>query len=280
MIADQKTNLLYLADTLRINYFDFWTRFEKTLAESSIKFDWIPITKDIWARDYMPIQVNKDKFVQFVYNPSYLRDDVKWKKTISDVDAICNAIGVTPLKTDIVVDGGNVVKSEGRVIMCDRVFSENPHYTKPQLMDELQRLFETDQLIFIPTHEGDEFGHADGMVRFLDNNTVLVNDYSGETSEFQGRFLLSLHKAGLDWIEIPYNPYNNKLKIQAQGIYINYLEIGSHVILPAFGMKEDDIVSKQFEELFRGKTVSTVNSNEIANEGGVLNCITWDVYNY
>jgi len=117
------------------------------------------------------------------------------------------------------------------------------------------------------------------MVRFLNDNTVLVNDYSKETSEFQGKFLLPLYRAGLDWIEIPYNPYDNKSKIQARGIYINYLEIGNHIILPVFGMKEDNIALKKFEELFRGRTISTVNCNEIADEGGILNCITWDTFN-
>lgn len=31
-------------------------------------------TKDYWVRDFMPIQIDKDVFVKFIYNPDYLQD--------------------------------------------------------------------------------------------------------------------------------------------------------------------------------------------------------------
>lgn len=37
-------------------------------------------------------------------------------------------------------------------------------------------------------------------------------------------------------------------------------------------------VLKQFEGLFPGKVVATVNSNELALDGGILNCISWNIY--
>jgi len=47
--------------------------------------------------------------------------------------------------------------------------------------------------------------------------------------------------------------------------------------IPTFGIREDDEVVKQFENLFVGQTIATIDSNEIANEGGILNCITWNI---
>ena len=74
MIPDKQTNFLYLADTLQKKYSNFFKQFEKVLNVCNINFQLLPHTKDVWAVDYMPIQIGKDAFVQFVYNPDYLRD--------------------------------------------------------------------------------------------------------------------------------------------------------------------------------------------------------------
>jgi len=278
MIPDKQTNFLYLADTLPKNYSNFFRQFEKVLNDSNINFQLLPNTKDVWAVDYMPIQIDKDSFVQFIYNPDYLRDTIKWSKTISDVDIICKQINLLPKKSNIVVDGGNVTRTTDKVIMCDKIFTENQNIKEKNLIRELQELFQVDKLIFIPTHPIDFTGHADGMVRFYDSNTVLINDYSRETMEFQLKFRLALHNAGLNYIEIPYNPYDNKKDEHANGEYINFLQMQQAIIIPTFGIKEDDVVIKQFEQLFTGQRIATVDGNDLAFDGGILNCITWNIY--
>ncbi len=115
------------------------------------------------------------------------------------------------------------------------------------------------------------------MVRFLDDNTVLINNYSKEDGAFQLRFRLALLNAGLDYIEIPYNPSGNKNDSYANGIYLNYLQMKQAIIIPTFEIKEDESVVKQFEQLFKGQTIKTIESNEIARHGGILNCITWNI---
>jgi agmatine deiminase len=277
MIPDNKTNFLYLADLLPQKYAAFFGQFEKVLNDCQINFQLLPYTKDIWAVDYMPIQTAKDRFVQFVYNPDYLRDTIKWRKTISNVNVICNAINVSTQKSGIVLDGGNVIKTNNKVILCDKIFSENPTYTEKELIKQLKDILQVDKIVFIPTHPQDFTGHADGMVRFYDSDTVLINDYSIEKGDFQLRFRLALHNAGLNYIEIPYNPYNNKKNKQANGIYINYLHMEQAIIIPIFDIKEDEVVIKKFEQLFKGQKIKTINSNDIAMEGGILNCITWNI---
>jgi agmatine deiminase len=273
MITDDQTNFLYLADTLPKKYPSFYQEFEKILIACSISYGLLPDTKDIWCRDYMPIQVADNHFVQFVYNPDYLQSK-KWLKTISDTDSICEAIGISLKKSPILVDGGNIVRATNKVIMCDKVFRENQHIPEKELIRELQEQLEVDQVLFIPTT--DSIGHADGMVRFLDDKTVVINDYSKEKPQFQLAFRMALHNSGLDWIEIPYNPYQNQKHIQANGIYINYLQMEGVVIIPVFGIEEDEAVVNQFEKLFPKSKKATVDCNSVADEGGVLNCITWN----
>ena len=50
------------------------------------------------------------------------------------------------------------------------------------------------------------------------------------------------------------------------------------VIVPTFGIKEDDEAVKTFEDIFAGQTIITIDSNEIAEKGGILNCISWNIF--
>jgi agmatine deiminase len=276
MITDSQTNKLFLAECLPDKQPKFFQRFEKVLNACGIPYSFLPNTKDIWAVDFMPIQISKDKFVQFTYNPDYLKPK-KYHKTISDVDSICKAIKLTTQKSKLIVDGGNVSRTADKVIMCDKVFHENKTLSEKEVIKQLRQLFQVDKLYFVPWDINDFTGHADGMVRFIDNDTVLINDYSKENAEFQRCFRMSLHNAGLDWIELPYNPPNDPTLTSARGLYLNYLQMKQAIIVPTFKTKHDEQALKVLEQVFKGQTIATVESNDLADEGGILNCITWNI---
>jgi len=276
MITDKKTNKLFLADCLPLLQPKFFNRFEKVLNYCKIKFQFLPGTNDIWAVDYMPVQISKNEFVQFTYNPDYLQLK-KYRKTISNVDNICQKINLTTQKSKLIIDGGNVVRSEDKVIMCDKVFHENKSLFEKEVIKQLRELFQVDKLYFVPWDTDDFIGHADGMVRFIDNNTVLINEYSKDNPEIQTNLRMSLHNAGLDWIELPYNPPNVPDSISARGLYLNYLQTEQAIIVPVFKTKYDDKALKIMEQVFKGQTIVSVESNDLADEGGILNCITWNI---
>jgi agmatine deiminase len=276
MIADSQTNYLYLADSLAKKFPDFYNRFITLLSNCNIDFSLLPHTKDVWAVDYMPVQTDENNFVQFAYNPCYLQSKTLLK-TISNVDEICKSINLKVNKSSIVLDGGNVVRTNDKVIMTTRIFKENPLIPETELIRKLEKIFNIKQLIFIPPHPGDFTGHADGIVRFLDNTTVLINDYSTEKSDFQVNLRMALYNAGLEYIAIPYNPYSNKNNDDATGIYMNYLQMDKLLIVPIFNIKEDEAAINLFEHNFSNRAVKTIECNEIAKHGGILNCITWNI---
>ena len=276
MIIDEETNKLYLADCLPKSYPEFFKRFEKVLNECNIPFDFLPGTKDIWAVDFMPVQITIDRFIRFNYEPDYLRPK-KYHKYITDSEAICKEIKIDAKPSNLIVDGGNVVRSRDKVIMCDKVFFENKNLSEKELIGQLEKLFEVDKIVFVPWDRHDMIGHADGMVRFIDNHTVLINDLSIEDEEYQRSFRMSLHNAGLDWVELSYNTPVDPKSTSAKGIYINYLQMEQAIIMPTFGNKHDEKAMRVMEEVFKGQKIKTVESNEIAKGGGVLNCITLNI---
>ena len=278
MITDNQTNFLYLADTLPKNYPGFFKEFEKVLSKCNIEFALLPNTKDVWAVDYMPVQTDLNRFVRFTYNPSYLQTK-ELLKTISPVDDICNEIGLAVVKSDIILDGGNIICCKSKAIMTDRVFVDNPKYNRQELIKKLHEVLQIEKIYFVPEQPGDFTGHADGMVRFIDENTVIINDYKNkkEKESFYRAFEIAIYRTGLNYIKIPYNVSHNAPEDQANGDYINYLQMENIVIIPTFGIKEDKEAVKQLETIFAGQKTATIDGNEIANDGGILNCITWNI---
>jgi agmatine deiminase len=272
MITDLETDFVYFSDLLPQEHPEFFKKLEAILRRKKIGYGLLSHTKDIWCRDYMPIQISKDRFVQFKYDPVY--------PPVTDAAKACEAIGIKPVVSDIKIDGGNIVKSRTKVIMTSRIVNKNrEHYRKEQLIEKLKKLLDVKQVIIIPQCPGDKFGHADGMVRFYDGvkdeMTAFASDYCRDLS-FKKKFYKALKGQGVWPSFIPYNPYNNKGYLDATGVYINYLQIGKLVIYPIYGLKEDDLAEKWFTSFF-GSNAMPIKANAIAREGGVLNCVTWNI---
>lgn len=239
----------------------------------NIKYKFILNTKDIWVRDFMPVKTGSSKYISFRYDPSYLYDYPELRTDYrSDVSGEQKLAGLT--YSDIKLDGGNVVysPSKQKVIISDRVFSENPEYPALRLVSDLENLLEA-KVIIIPSLPAkyDMTGHADGMVRFLDENTVLGNRVRGRNT-LEKRITAVLQSHAINTIEFPYFESRG---ISAEGCYLNYLETDSHIFLPIFKNKMDVEAIDLATEVF-SKTIAPVCVSEIAKEGGALNCISWE----
>ena len=150
----------------------------------NIKYKFILGTKDIWVRDFMLVKTRSGRYVSFRYEPSYL-NDYPYLKTDFRRDISGQLSFEDIVYSDINLDGGNVVFSplKTKAIISDRIFSENTDRSSAELVEELERLLET-QVIMIPSlsMRYDMTGHADGMVRFIDENTVIGNRVPGKNS--------------------------------------------------------------------------------------------------
>lgn len=282
MITDLETNFLYLSKKLVENrYSEFLIEFKNQLKRFNVQFKFLDNTNDIWCRDFMPIQLHEDSYIQFQYEPYYLK---KFEYLKTNPRKVIKAFELNIVHSDLILDGGNVVKSYDKVIITDQIVKDNKEkYTEKSLISELQRLFELEHIIIVPHLPYDWSGHADGIVRFLDDQTVLINDYSKtrQSESWQTKFKKCLKNYNLKTIEIPYLEIENKNAegiSPATGCYMNYLQIGETIFLPTFDGSEDEKAIKQFEnELFKSKNVIAIKSNQIADRGGVLNCISWNI---
>lgn len=272
--------IVYLSELLKERFPDCFYRLTSILEKHNVEYRLLKGTKDIWCRDYMPIQTESGKLIQFRYDPSYLKGKKEWEDSRSDVREVCRQNGFEPVFSTINLDGGNVLLCSGRAIVSDRIFSENPEYDdKEQLIRELSELLEA-EIIVIPAQKGDYTGHADGMVRFVNHDTILGNNRSEEYKNWSNGIEKVLKDKNIKYIDVPffYGYKDSKHPENAIGIYVNYLEVGNLIVLPVFeveGNKDAEAI-ETFKRVFPNKIIETINYNEIALEGGVLNCSTWN----
>jgi len=285
MISDFDTNTIYFSELLKTE-----KNFAKTYEEISIVLKsigiipkFLPKTKDIWARDYMPIQVTEDSFIEYRYDPDYLQGNSEEKETRelkTYPDIVCDAIGLKTIKTDIILDGGNVVKHKNKVILTDKILWENQNdYSGNELEKALQKMFKVNEVIFIPWDEVCEFGHSDGMLRFINEDTVLISGfYETIDLEFKQELLKVLELSDLKWEWLR----SSEKETEEHIAYINFLQTKDLILLPKLNKRDEDdealkVISKFYKDYAERERIFQVDMTDIVKYGGALNCISWTV---
>ena len=272
--------IVYMSELLKTRYPQTCDSLTQILERNGVRYAFLKRTKDIWCRDYMPVQIESGKLIQFKYEPSYLKGKRKWEESRSDVKEVCRLNNINAQDSDINLDGGNVLICDGRAIISDRLFSENPNKNREELIRELSKLLEC-EIIIIPalkSKDEDLTGHADGMVRFVNRNTILGNKLSNEYQYIQKGMQKVIEQYGMKYIDVPFFEVKDREHpLSAIGIYVNYLEVNNLIVLPVFGREEDEKVISILKETFPDKIIETINYNDVAQEGGLLNCTTWVV---
>ena len=135
------------------------------------------------------------------------------------------------------------------------------------------------KVIIIPEYPKEKTGHADGLVRFIDEKRVFINETNGDPEkEWLDYFLKVLKENKLEPFELPCQaPATQKA---ANGLYINYMHIGKLILVPQFKGYGDD--NKEALKRIKGEfpkeyKVKPYPANWIAKYGGVFNCMSWNI---
>ena len=237
MIPDWEMNLVYFSRLLARRYPALCGRVNRVLEDHGVPVRFLEGTADVWIRDYAPVQIAKKRFVKFRYAPDYLRGCER----LITKDEICGQLRELGeiSHSDLVVDGGNVVAAKTKVILTEKVFRENPKWKRTEVRTHFQETFHNPTWIIVPTEPLDPIGHSDGLVRFLDDNRVVVNDYSRVDPRYGRSLERKLGKYGLKIHRLPYRPgKKSPRKIPpATGNYVNFLRVGNLAWIPTVLVK-------------------------------------------
>ncbi|MCI0462776.1 MAG: agmatine deiminase family protein [Gemmataceae bacterium] len=277
MIPDWETNAVVFAASLPKEFPAVWDRLETALARHAVRPLLVEGMNDIWARDILPVQVDHGRFVKFRFSPAYLRG---FEHLITG-DDICQrlpCLGRVQF-AGIRLDGGNLVASRRLAVLTERAYRDNAKWRRADFRRALCELLAVEECLLIPVEPGDLFGHADGVLRFLDEGTVVVNDYARAAPGYGRRLHAALARAGLRVEVLPYapDPTVEDGVPSCVGNFVNYLRVGSLVLIPAYGRREDEQARKRLQDLLPTCTVVPVKCADLARRGGALHCVSWSV---
>ncbi len=278
MIADNQTNTIYFSNLVPEDFPNQFDELNRIIESAGYPVKLLAETYDYYCRDFMPVQVSENDFVQFVFRPKAYFEPKQYAEITNPVLAGLMNNLEAPRYSRLILDGGNVIKSGNKAIITDRVLKDNIYQfgSETKILEQLEKDLKC-PVIIIPEYPNELTGHADGLIRFIDDDTLFINETYGEPEkEWLRQFLGILTENNLLHIKLP-SPMTSKL-ISAEGLYINYLHVGNLIIVPQFKIKEDKKALQTFNEIFGSKySVVPFDARWIAKHGGVLNCVSWTI---
>lgn len=272
---------LYVADKLAEWYPSVYEQLKEIVGDN-LKV--IPGCKDVWARDFMPLNGCDGSLISFDYNPDYLlrkhEDEYRTsqKELLYDVKLYNGrqlTYGQGKEERAVVLDGGNVVSCGDKVIVCDKIVLENDALeSRGDFKARLEKQLGS-EVVFVPWDYTEEpFGHADGYAVYLGGNRVMMNNSAQSNPEYAARLKSSLVDAGFEVVE-----FCLKNRSFNDWVYINYVQWGDLILVPALGLKDDE-EAQQFISKATGLPLGKIKlvkmPKSLIEMGGALHCCTWN----
>lgn len=275
------TQDIYISEWSEKDYRIVYNQLVSALIQLNISPKILPYSNEAWCRDYMPIHIDNGKYVGFNYQPDYLWNKPQYRKYITQQDFATEDLSIHYRDhVDVILDGGNYVRCGDKVLMTDKIFMENSNWRPLALLDRLEDAFQA-EIILLPWDMEEPYGHTDGMVASLGEGRILLNNYrqlEKEKGKPFTRRIVKILEYHFDIIEIKYDCMSS----EESWCYLNYLDTGNTIVLPALSPKHDcdnDMAAlRLFRHIFKHKDICQVYARPLVKKGGALHCVTWNHY--
>ena len=215
---------------------------------------------DIWMRDFSAI--NPLDPVQFAYAPAAQAGDAAAAKEVQDsFNSFLRTTGLSPKSTPLILDGGNVVDNhKGRVVVTDR-FLEDNNLTYEEGKAELKKHLNATEVAIVPNDDPEGLAHADGMLMFVEENTILLNEYQDQVFLNEVKDELEFSFPGIKIVTVPVD-------------FLNAVLTNETIYIPTFGNQLDEEVLQIVRENTT-KNVVPVPASRVCHMGGSVRCLSW-----
>ena len=218
-----------------------------------------------WVRDWFPVRVPGNGWVQFEYAPPYHANPEFCESTEVKVPP---SVGEMADAVPVVLDGGAVV-ADDRVLLVSSRFASAVQWA--------QGLSGIDVESVAPDPE-DFTGHLDGQCR-LRGTLFLYHDVALDLPGWTG-LIRRMEERGYTAVEVPSMLTSDPKS--AEGLFLNFIEVAGTVFVPVNGQLRGEKASAQadiFTQLGKAMEapVVAVDASEALPDGGALHCLTWSV---
>lgn len=249
-------------------------------------------TEDVWVRDYGPIFIKNEENdvlggVKWRFNawgmkyPDLARDDEAGLQ-------ILKLAGATPIHRGYVVEGGAIEVSGSGILLateqCLLHRERNPGVSREDLEADFHRyLGVRDVIWFEKGLVGDDTdGHVDVFCRFASPKLVLLaeEERDSENKRILERAYRRLagyieeKEAGIEVVRVPCPPPIKILDFYVPASYLNFYISNSAVLVPVFGVEEDEAALSILSDCFPHRRVVGILCKELFYGLGGIHCVT------
>ncbi|MEA2091449.1 MAG: agmatine deiminase family protein [Campylobacterota bacterium] len=246
-------------------------------------------TDDTWARDCSALSVldtNQIKLLDFTFNAwgkkfQSSKDDLMTKSISKHYEAKLESI-------PFVLEGGAVESNGDGFILttsaCMLNKNRNPELDAVQITQKLNDFFGSHKVLYL-NHgylAGDDTdSHIDTLARFIEEKTIMYVRCKDENDEHFEELKLMEYELQefakiYDFTLIPL-PMPDALSFEEERLpatYANFLFINGAVLVPTYGVKQDEEALDIFRSAFKERDVIEVDCSTLIKQHGSLHCVT------
>ncbi len=260
----------------------------------NIHFVKVP-SNDTWARDHGGITVIEEGQIlvmDFVFNgwgnkfPSELDNEITGKLFKQKVLQNCQR-----KKVEMVLEGGSVESDGNGTIFttseCLLSPNRNPDKTKTEIERLLKENFGAKRILWLDYGHlaGDDTdAHIDTLARFCDVHTIAYvgcedkdDEHYDDLKKMEAQLQTFSDNAGEPYrlVKLPmpdpcYDVENNRLP----ATYANFTIINNAVLVPVYGVPQDEKALNILSECFRNRKIIDINCRSLIEQHGSLHCVT------
>lgn len=253
---------------------------------------------DTWARDHGPLAVQTDnglKLLDFRFNA--WGGKFPWEKddALSRHLSAAGAFGVTPLDSvDFVLEGGSIESDgQGTVLTtseCLMTPTRNPSFDRGAIERQLEESLGAERVLWL-NHgflAGDDTdSHIDTLARFCAPDQICYvacddpdDEHYGALSAMAEELREFRQSNGepyqLTALPLP-DPIHDDEGQRLPATYANFLIINGAVLVPTYGVAQDQQALETLTQLFPDRDIVPVDCRALVLQYGSLHCVTMQI---
>lgn len=261
------------------------SRFEENKNLHFIEYE----TNDTWARDCSVLSVEDNdevKLLDFVFTgwggKFEAKKDNAMSKTISKHYS-------SPIQSyNFILEGGGVESNGDGIILTtsECVLNKNRNHTlsSEQITQELASYLGASEILYL-NHgylSGDDTdSHIDTLARFCDEKTIMYIKCDDQNDEHYKELKLMENELeefesshGFRLVALPMTDaifYDDE---RLPSTYANFLFVNGAVIVPTYGVSQDEEALEIFKDTFKDRDVVGIDCSVLIRQHGSLHCVT------
>ncbi len=200
--------------------------------------------------------------------------------------AMAGKLGAAVDAIDFVFEGGGVESNGAGLLMlteeCVLDPMRNPGISKEQAEEVICDALGAEEVIWLRGGvAGDDTGHTDVVARFVSQDQVVMTratDPSHPDYELlEENFMGVLDRVDAYPLPAPSLEFNDEIKEFLPKGYANFYVLNKSVLVPKFGIAEDESAAETLEFLFPDREIVAIDCNDLVFGQGGIHCLTQQV---